>query len=265
MFERLTEPMPGGGSPPTRVEQPEVLRLEGVAKSYDGRPVLRGVDFSLGSGQTVSVFGGSGAGKSTLLRLVAGLIKPDAGRIVLFGQDEVPLSEYEMLPLRRRMGVVFQGGALFDSLTVGENIAFPLREHTQRREAEIGDRVAALLARVGMPGIEDRYPGELSGGMKKRVGIARALALSPEVMLFDEPTAGLDPSAARLIGGLIAELQQELRMTSLVVTHDVQWAFAISDRIDLLHEGRVVEEAPPEAFRHSPKSEVQQFLAGVLR
>jgi len=163
------------------------------------------------------------------------------------------------------MGVVFQGGALFDSLTVGENIAFPLREHTQRREAEIGDRVAALLARVGMPGIEDRYPGELSGGMKKRVGIARALALSPEVMLFDEPTAGLDPSAARLIGGLIAELQQELRMTSLVVTHDVQWAFAISDRIDLLHEGRVAEEAPPEAFRRSPKSEVQQFLAGVLR
>ncbi len=116
-----------------------------------------------------------------------------------------------------------------------------------------------------MPGIEDRYPGELSGGMKKRVGIARALALSPEVMLFDEPTAGLDPSAARLIGGLIAELHQELRMTALVVTHDVPWAFGISDRIDLLHEGRVVEEAPPEAFRRSPKSEVQQFLAGVLR
>src|SRR5438132_173097 len=152
---------------------------------------------------------------------------------VLFGQDEVPLSESEMLPLRRRMGVVFQGAALFDSLTVGENIAFPLREHTQRHEPEIRDRVAALLDRVGMPGIEDRYPGELSGGMKKRVGIARALALSPEVVLFDEPTAGLDPSAARLIGGLIAELHQELGMTSLVVTHDVQWAFAISDRIDL--------------------------------
>ena len=256
--------MPAGVIPATRVGDSEVVRLVGVAKSFSGRPVLRGVDFSLGRGQIVSVFGGSGAGKSTLLRLVAGLIKPDAGRILLFGQDEVPLSEAEMLPLRRRMGVVFQGAALFDSLTVGENVAFPLREHTQRREPEIRDRVAALLARVGLPGLEATRR-ELSGGMKRRVGIARALALSPEVMLFDEPTAGLDPSAARLIGGLVAELHQALGTTFLVVTHDVPWAFAISDRIDLLHGGRVVEEAPPEAFRRSPKAEVQQFLAGVLR
>src|SRR6266851_8786668 len=175
--------MPGGASPATRVEQSEVLRLEGVAKSYDGRPVLRGVDFSLASGQTVSVFGGSGAGKSTLLRLVAGLIKPDAGRIVLFGQDEVPLSEYEMLPLRRRMGVVFQGAALFDSLTVGENVAFPLQVHTQTGPGAVRERVAEVLARVGLPGIEERYPAELSGGMKKRVGIARALVLWPEFLL----------------------------------------------------------------------------------
>jgi len=265
VIETLTDSMPAGVIPATRVGDSEVVRLVGVAKSFSGRPVLRGVDFSLGRGQIVSVFGGSGAGKSTLLRLVAGLIKPDAGRILLFGQDEVPLSEAEMLPLRRRMGVVFQGAALFDSLTVGENVAFPLREHTQRREPEIRDRVAALLARVGLPGLEARYPGELSGGMKRRVGIARALALSPEVMLFDEPTAGLDPSAARLIGGLVAELHQALGTTFLVVTHDVPWAFAISDRIDLLHGGRVVEEAPPEAFRRSPKAEVQQFLAGVLR
>ena len=265
MFERLTEPMPGGGSPPTRVEQPEVLRLEGVAKSYDGRPVLRGVDFSLGSGQTVSVFGGSGAGKSTLLRLVAGLIKPDAGRIVLFGQDEVPLSEYEMLPLRRRMGVVFQGGALFDSLTVGENIAFPLRVHTQTGPAAVRERVAEVLARVGLPGIEERYPAELSGGMKKRVGIARALVLWPEFLLFDEPTAGLDPSNARLIGELIAELHRDLCETSVVVTHDVECAFAISDFIAFLDEGRMVEVSPPDAFRRSPRPEVQQFLAGTRR
>jgi len=265
MGQTLTEPTPVGTTPVTRPEYSELLRLEGVAKRFNGRPVLRGVDFSLGSGETVSVFGGSGTGKSTLLRLVAGLIKPDRGRIVLFGQDEVPLSESEMLPLRRRMGVVFQGAALFDSLTVGENIAFPLREHTQAREREIRDRVAALLARVGMPGIEDRSPGELSGGMKKRVGIARALALSPELLLFDEPTAGLDPSAARLVGGLIAELHQDLGVTSLVVTHDVPWAFAISDRIALLHEGRVVEAAPADAFRQSPKPEVQQFLTGALR
>jgi phospholipid/cholesterol/gamma-HCH transport system ATP-binding protein len=263
--QTLTDPTLVGTTPATGVEQREILRLEGVTKRFNGRPVLRGVDLSLGSGQTVSVFGGSGTGKSTLLRLVAGLIKPDRGRIVLFGQDEVPLSEGEMLPLRRRMGVVFQGAALFDSLTVGENVAFPLREHTQAREPEIRDRVAALLARVGMPGTEDRDPGELSGGMKKRVAIARALALSPELILFDEPTAGLDPSTARLVGGLVAELHQDLGVTSLVVTHDVQWAFALSDRIALLHEGRVVEAAPPDAFRHSARPEVQQFLGGALR
>src|SRR5205807_5655511 len=218
VIETLTDSMPAGVIPATRVGDSEVVRLVGVAKSFSGRPVLRGVDFSLGSGQIVSVFGGSGAGKSTLLRLIAGLIKPDQGRIVLFGQDEVPLNEREMLPLRRRMGVVFQGAALFDSLTVGENVAFPLRVHTQTGPGAVRERVAEVLARVGLPGIEERYPAELSGGMKKRVGIARARVLFPESLLFDEPTAGLDPSNARLTGALIGELHRDLCETSAVVT-----------------------------------------------
>src|SRR5207253_5158935 len=178
MAETVTGTTITGTTPGLGGGHPEVLRLEGVSKRFRGRDVLRGVDFSLKGCQTVSVFGGSGTGKSTLLRLIAGLIKPDQGRIVLFGQDEVPLSEQEMLPLRRRMGVVFQGAALFDSLTVGENIAFPLREHTQRHEPEIRDRVAALLDRVGMPGIDDRHPGEIRMCRKKHLHVARVMAIS---------------------------------------------------------------------------------------
>ena len=260
MFERLTEPMPGGGSPPTRVEQPEVLRLEGVAKSYDGRPVLRGVDFSLGSGQTVSVFGGSGAGKSTLLRLVAGLIKPDAGRIVLFGQDEVPLSEYEMLPLRRRMGVVFQGGALFGSMTVGENVALPLREHTKLEESTIEIILRLKLDQVGLSGFENYMPSQLSGGMKKRAAVARALAMDPEILFFDEPSAGLDPIIAAGVDQLILELKSAFHMTIIVVTHELASAFLIADRMVLIDKGNVVAIGSTEEMRASTQPRVRQFL-----
>lgn len=244
-------------------ERPEILRIHGVNKTFNGHPVLGGVDLSLRACETVSILGRSGAGKSTLLQLIAGLAKPDGGQIVLFGRNSVPLSERELLPLRRRMGVVFQGAALFDSLTVFENVAFPLRVHTRTPPAETHERVVRVLEQVGLAGIEHQYPAELSGGMQKRVGIARALILEPEILLFDEPTAGLDPSNARMISELIGKLRREICETSVVVTHDLPCAFAISDLIALLHEGTIVELAPPEEFRASPRPEVQKFLEGA--
>lgn len=245
-------------------ERPEVLRIQGIHKTFNGHPVLAGVDLSLRACETVSVLGGSGSGKTTLLRMIAGLIKPEQGQIFLFGQDNVPLSEWQLLSLRRRMGVVFQGAALFDSLTVLENVAFPLKVHTKTHEEEIRQRVAEVLEEVGLPGIEDRYPSELSGGMKKRVGIARALVLQPDLMLFDEPTAGLDPTNARMICELIGELRRKLCATSVVVTHDLHCAFMMSNQMTFLHNGKIIEVATPEDFRHSSRPEVQKFLEGAL-
>ncbi len=247
-----------------QVEQPEILRIRDLHKRFNGHAVLGGVDFSLRACETVSVLGGSGSGKTTLLKLIAGLIKPDRGQIVLFGQDNVPLSERDLLPFRRRMGVVFQGAALFDSLTVFENIAFPFEVHTTAEEGEIRDRVAEVLEQVGLRGIEDQYPPELSGGMRKRVGIARALALQPDLMLFDEPTAGLDPTNARMICELIAELRRDLCAASVVVTHDLHCAFMTSDQITFLHNGTIIESAPPEDFRKSSRPEVRKFLEGAF-
>lgn len=245
-------------------DRPEVLRVEAVSKTLDGHPVLDRVGLALGAGQTLTVLGSSGAGKSTLLRLVAALARPDAGRIVLFGRDTMRLGESELLPLRQRMGVVFQGGALFDSLTVLGNIALPLRLHTRVSDEEIRARVARLLERVGLPGIEGQRPATLSGGMQKRVAVARALVREPELLLFDEPTAGLDPPNARMICELIVTLGRDRGNASLVVTHDLACAFAVSDRVALLHEGRLVDVAPPDVFRRSPKAEVRAFLDGAL-
>lgn len=242
----------------------EILRVRGLHKTFNGRPGLAGVDISLPVCEIATVVGDSGSGKTTLLKLIAGLIKPDRGEIFVFGQDHVPLGELEQLPLRKRIGVVFQGAALFDSLTVFENIAFPIQLHTAAGIDEVRHRVAELLLQVGLPGIEDRYPAELSGGMRKRVGIARALALRPDLVLFDEPTAGLDPENARMICGLIVGLRRDLRETSVVVTHDLQCAFMISDQISFLHHGTILEAAPPEAFRRSSRPEVQKFLEGAL-
>ena len=246
------------------MEQAGIIRIQGIHKLFNGHQVLAGIDLNLRACETLSVLGGSGAGKSTLLKLMTGLAKPDRGQIFLFGQDIVPLSERELDPLRRRMGVVFQGAALFDSLTVFENIAFPLRLHTPAGEREIRDRVAEVLAQVGLPGIEEQVPAELSGGMKKRVGIARALVLQPEAVLFDEPTAGLDPQNGRMICELIAELQRDICQTSVVVTHDLHCAFMISNQVAFLHNGKIIEVASPEEFRNSVRPEVQAFLEGAV-
>jgi phospholipid/cholesterol/gamma-HCH transport system ATP-binding protein len=208
--------------------------------------------------------GGSGSGKTVLLRLTAGLIKPDRGRIETLGVDITPLREEALLPVRRRMGFVFQGAALFDSLTVYENVAYPLREHATLSEDEVAERVHRLLARVGLrDDVDAKLPAELSGGMRKRVGIARALVLAPELVLYDEPTAGLDPTNARLITELVESLKAEgASETALIVTHDLDFAQSVSDLIAVLIGGRIAQVGPPEAIRHSTLPEVQAFMAG---
>ena len=242
------------------------VRLEGIWKAFNTVPVLRGLDLEVPRGSTVTVMGGSGSGKTVLLRLTAGLIKPDRGRIRTLGIDIVPLREEALLPIRRRMGFVFQGAALFDSLTVYENVAYPLREHASLPEAEVADRVHRLLTRVGLHDVDEKLPAELSGGMRKRVGIARALVLGPELVLYDEPTAGLDPTNARLIRELVETLKAEgASETAMVVTHDFEFARTVSDLIAVLIDGRIAEIGPAETILHSAQPEVQAFLAGQAR
>ncbi len=246
-------------------EDRPVIEVRGVWKSFDHHEVLRGVSLTLPKGTTLAVMGGSGVGKTVLLRLCAGLRRPDAGEIRLFGHPIENLREEAMLPLRRRTGFVFQGAALFDSLSVFENVAYPLREHTRWSEGEITDRVHRFLSLVGLPGIDSLLPAELSGGMKKRVGIARALVFEPEVVFFDEPTAGLDPTNARVVGELIAQLRSGVCDTAIVVTHDVEFADMVADHMAILHEGRFVVTGTPEQIHRSTLPAVQAFLAGELR
>jgi len=239
------------------------VRFESVWKAFEDHAVLRGLDLEVPRGTTLTVMGGSGSGKTVCLRLTAGLIKPDRGRIEVLGVDTAPLREEALLPLRRRMGFVFQGAALFDSLTVYENVAYPLREHTRLSEPEIAERVHAKLARVGLYDIDDELPAELSGGMKKRVGIARAIVLDPELVLYDEPTAGLDPTNARLITELVEGLKgQGMTETSMIVTHDLGFARAVSDLIAILINGRIAQIGPPGEVFESRQDDVRAFLAG---
>jgi phospholipid/cholesterol/gamma-HCH transport system ATP-binding protein len=237
-----------------------------VQKNFDGVEVLRGVSFALAKGETLVVMGGSGSGKTVLLRLVAGLLRPDAGRIRLFDRAIEHLAEEELLPLRRRLGFVFQGAALFDSLPVYENVAYPLREHASLAESEVRARVVKNLSLVGLGGEVLRLlPAELSGGMKKRVGIARALSVEPEVFLFDEPTGGLDPTNAKLVGELIRELRGGVCDTAVVVTHDLELAKTVADRVAVLIDGRFAMIGPLDAVLETTDSTVQAFLAGEAR
>jgi phospholipid/cholesterol/gamma-HCH transport system ATP-binding protein len=244
---------------------PPLVELRDVRKSYDQHQVLRGVSVALEKSTTLAVMGGSGAGKTVLLRIVDGLVRPTSGEVSLFGTRIDHLSEEAMLPLRRRTGFVFQSAALFDSLSVFENVAYPLREHTSQSLGEITDRVHRFLSLVGLPGVDDLLPAELSGGMKKRVGIARALVTEPEVVFFDEPTAGLDPTNARLVAELIAELRKGVCDTAIVVTHDIEFAEMVSDQMAILHQGSFAEVGTPAAVRASANPDVRRFLAGELR
>ena len=243
-----------------------VVDVMELRKAFDRAEVLRGVSFRLDKGETLVVMGGSGSGKTVLLRHIAGLIRPDAGTVRVFGIAIEGLSEEELLPIRRRMGYVFQGAALFDSLSVYENVAFPLREHTSQGERDIREHVVHVLSLVGL-GEEclPQLPSELSGGMRKRVGVARALVIEPELMLFDEPTAGLDPTNSKMVGELIRQLKGGVGDTSVVVTHDVELARTVADRLAILMEGRFAVVGPPDEVMTSGEPAVQAFLAGEAR
>jgi phospholipid/cholesterol/gamma-HCH transport system ATP-binding protein len=243
-----------------------VVEVSDLRKSFDSNEVLRGVSFALARGETLVIMGGSGSGKTVLLRLVAGLIRPDGGQIRVFGHNIEHLTEEELLPLRRRMGYVFQGAALFDSLSVRENVAYPLREHTSLGEAEIDERVVRNLSLVGLASeVLPLLPSELSGGMRKRVGIARALSVEPEMLLFDEPTGGLDPTNSKLVAELLLELRSGVCDTAIVVTHDVELARTVSDRVAVLIDGRFGALGPAAQVFGGHDPAVQAFLAGAAR
>jgi len=240
-----------------------VVEVIEVRKRFDGPDVLRGLSFEAHKGETLVVMGGSGSGKTVLLRLIAGLIKPDRGQLRVFGENIEGFSEEELLRVRRRMGFVFQGAALFDSLTVFENVAYPLREHTRLAEPAIRARVVEALGRVGLgEDVLPLLPAELSGGMRKRVGIARALMVDPEIMLYDEPTAGLDPTNAHLVADLISEVQARVCDTSLVVTHDLELTRTVATRVAVLIDGRFAALGPRDAVLDSDEPAVRAFLTG---
>ena len=243
-----------------------IIEVVDVEKGFEAVPVLQGVSLELEEGETLVVMGGSGSGKTVLLRLIAGLLRPDAGQVRVFGQNIEDLSEEELLPVRRRMGYVFQGAALFDSLSAYENVAYPLREHTRLGEDEIRQRVAHFLSLVGLgPEIFEQLPAELSGGMRKRVGIARALVGKPEVMLFDEPTAGLDPTNSKMVAELIVRMGEGVCDSSIVVTHDLELTRAVADRVAVLIRGRFATVGVLGEVLENRDEAVQAFLAGEAK
>jgi phospholipid/cholesterol/gamma-HCH transport system ATP-binding protein len=243
-----------------------VVEVRDVHKQFEDKEVLRGVSFAVDRGETLVIMGGSGSGKTVTLRLVAGLIRPSRGTVHVFGRRIDDLAEEALLPVRRRMGYVFQGAALFDSLSVLENVAYPLREHTSLGEAEIRARVTHFLSLVGLgTDVLPLLPAELSGGMRKRVGIARALAQEPQMLLFDEPTAGLDPTNSRMVGDLIVELRGGVCDTAIVVTHDLELTKTVADRVAILIEGRFAALGTLQAVLRAEDPAVQAFLAGEAR
>ena len=232
------DPMPAAKPAPAPAGEAAIVEFDNVWKRYGGKEILAGVNLNIRRGEIVCILGPSGTGKSVALRHINGLTKPDDGDVRVFGQSVIPLSEEELSPIRRRLAMLFQGGALFDSMNVEQNVGFPLKEHTERSPKEIAETVAEKLAMVGLPGTQRKMPSELSGGMRKRVALARSIALEPEIILYDEPTTGLDPLTSEKIGQLIVDINHRIRTTSVVVTHDIVMARTVANRIAFLHQGR---------------------------
>ncbi|MFA5430602.1 MAG: ABC transporter ATP-binding protein [Candidatus Omnitrophota bacterium] len=240
-----------------------MIEIKKLHKSFGGRKVLDGVDLKIPEGRTLVIIGRSGCGKSVLLKHIIGLLKPDSGGVFVDGADISRLKEEELERIRRSIEMVFQGGALFDSLTVGENVGFRYLEHGGMEKGALKERVRESLALVGLYSIEEMLPSELSGGMKKRVAVARAICTGPRIILYDEPTTGVDPITADSINGLIRSLHDRLKVTSIVVTHDMKSAYSIADRIAMLYEGKIIAEGTPADIQHSADPVVQQFINGL--
>jgi len=240
-----------------------MIEVRNLQKSFGASKVLDGVSFRIENGESVAIIGRSGGGKSVLLKHLVGLLQPDSGEVMVDGENIGPLNERQLLRVRRKFGMVFQGAALFDSMTVAQNVAFGLRRHGQHTEAEIARRVAQTLEMVDLPGTQLKNPAELSGGMRKRVGLARAIIYEPQILLYDEPTTGLDPIVSDSIDKLIIRVRDQLKVTSIVVTHDMRSARRVGNRVLMLHEKKIYASAPPEEFFTSSDAIVRQFVDGV--
>ena len=241
-----------------------MISVIGLYKSFGEKEVLRGVDLEIGRGESLMLVGGSGAGKSVFIKHLIGLLQPDEGHVVVDGVDLTHASPEAVLELRKRFGMTFQEGALFDSMTVGDNIAFPIRRHTEESEKDVAKRVRDCLELVRLPGIEDKMPSELSGGMRRRVGFARAIALEPEILLFDEPTTGLDPINTAAIGAVINQLRSEIGVTAVTITHDMGLASKIADRVAIIRRGQILLVDTPNRFMESDNWFVRAFLNGEV-
>ena len=239
-----------------------MIQIQGLHKWFDGQHVLRGVDLTIHDGETIVIIGRSGCGKSVLLKHIMAILEPDEGDVLIDGRSMFKMSDSEQDEFRLQLGMLFQGAALFDSLNVRENVGFSLDEHTKLPESVIGQKVREKLGLVGLQGIEDLMPASLSGGMKKRVGLARAICNEPKIILYDEPTTGLDPINADVINDLILRMQKYLKVVSIVVTHDMTSAYKVADRIAMLYDGKIIAVGTPNEIKNSKDPIVQQFITG---
>ncbi len=241
-----------------------MIRIVDLHKSFQSQKVLDGVNLEIEDGKTTVIIGRSGGGKSVLLKHIIGLMKPDSGQILVDDVDIAKLDDRGLNEVRKKFGMLFQEGALFDSMNVAENVGFTLREHTKMKEEEIRVAVAEKLKAVGLTGIEEKMPSELSGGMRKRVALARAIAINPEIVLFDEPTTGLDPIMLEAINQLIIDTQKNFNLTCIVISHDIESIFKVGHKIAMLYEGKIIEYGTPEEIKKSPNPVLQQFLTGSI-
>ena len=239
-----------------------MIKISNLKKRFGKKRVLDGVDLDIEKGKITVILGRSGEGKSVLIKHIIGLLRPDEGQIFLDGQEISSMNERDWGEVRKRFGMLFQGAALFDSMTVGENVGFPLKEHTDLADEDIMKVVVEKLKRVGLVGVENMMPSELSGGMKKRVGLARAIVMDPEIVLFDEPTTGLDPIMSDSIADLVLHTQRSLHTTYILITHDVPFTYKIADKIAMLHEGRIIEQGTIDEMKKNQNPVVRQFLEG---